>query len=88
MEQQPIPINKPVSNKQPSLLSSTSKIGRYARISTKCGPAPGSDLFYDKDSIAKLMKSPHRTFLIFAGCTISILLEFNCVSQFDTRCTD
>ena len=72
--------------------------GRYAHISTQCGPASGADLFYDKESIAKLMKSPHRTILMKNRIlettkytkivTISILLEFNCVTQLDTRCTD
>ena len=46
MEQQPIPIKKSVSNKQPSLISSTRKIKkkgnyqkvRYAHTSTQCGP--------------------------------------------------
>ena len=36
MEQQPIPIKKPDSNKQPSLISSTK--GRYVYTSTQCGP--------------------------------------------------
>ena len=43
MEQHPIPIKKPVSNKQPSLFSSTRKIQkkqkrRYAHTSAQCGP--------------------------------------------------
>ena len=43
MEQHPIPIKKPFSNKQPSLISSTRKIkkkqkGRYVHTGTQCGP--------------------------------------------------
>ena len=42
-EQHPIPVKEPLSNKQRSLISSTRKIerskkGRYAHISTQCGP--------------------------------------------------
>ena len=49
-EQHPISIKKPDSRKQPSLISSTRKKGRYTHTSTQCGP-----ILIEKEDIVDLI---------------------------------